>query len=80
MESQILKALQPKLHLDPTPKLDRLCKNPVPTKVINFDADFKFFTQRTDIIYFCTKIAARFGSLQFAEKEIKADTRSYRHI
>ncbi|XP_068335447.1 protein PHYTOCHROME-DEPENDENT LATE-FLOWERING-like [Pyrus communis] len=33
VESQILKALQPQLHLDPTPKLDRLCKNPVPTKL-----------------------------------------------
>lgn len=40
MESQILKALQPKLHLDPTPELGRLCKNPVPTKVINIKADF----------------------------------------
>lgn len=36
VESRILKALQPKLHLDPTPKLDRLCKNPVPTKVLSF--------------------------------------------
>ncbi|KAM1717014.1 hypothetical protein ACFX11_024906 [Malus domestica] len=33
MESRILKALQPQLYLDPTPKLDRLCKNPVPTKL-----------------------------------------------
>ncbi|XWS12183.1 hypothetical protein CRYUN_Cryun37aG0068000 [Craigia yunnanensis] len=32
-ESQILKALQPQLCLDPTPKLDRLCTNPVPTKL-----------------------------------------------
>ncbi|KAE9605816.1 hypothetical protein Lal_00025579 [Lupinus albus] len=30
-ESKIVKALQPKLHLDPTPKLDWLCKNPAPT-------------------------------------------------
>ncbi|KAG2722576.1 hypothetical protein I3760_02G133100 [Carya illinoinensis] len=33
VESRILKALQPQLHLDPTPKLDRLCNNPVPTKL-----------------------------------------------
>ncbi|XP_022723261.1 LOW QUALITY PROTEIN: ataxin-2 homolog [Durio zibethinus] len=32
-ESRILKALQPQLYLDPTPKLDRLCTNPVPTKL-----------------------------------------------
>ncbi|KAG8494651.1 hypothetical protein CXB51_012264 [Gossypium anomalum] len=32
-ESRILKALQPQLCLDPTPKLDRLCTNPVPTKL-----------------------------------------------
>lgn len=36
VESRILKALQPQLHLDPTPKLDRLCNNPVPTKVMHF--------------------------------------------
>jgi hypothetical protein len=29
-----LKALQPQLCLDPTPKLDRLCNNPISTKVI----------------------------------------------
>ncbi|KAL6972514.1 hypothetical protein U1Q18_006830 [Sarracenia purpurea var. burkii] len=33
VESRILKALQPQLCLDPTPKLDRLCNNPVPTKL-----------------------------------------------
>ncbi|KAE8659576.1 Nup107-like protein [Hibiscus syriacus] len=32
-ESRILKALQPQLRLDPIPKLDRLCTNPVPTKL-----------------------------------------------
>ncbi|KAI9119818.1 hypothetical protein K1719_009207 [Acacia pycnantha] len=32
-ESKILKALQPQLHLDPTPRLDRLCDSPVPTKL-----------------------------------------------
>ncbi|XVF27107.1 hypothetical protein REPUB_Repub14bG0078100 [Reevesia pubescens] len=32
-ESRILKALQPQLCLDPTPKLDRLRTNPVPTKL-----------------------------------------------
>jgi len=34
VESRILKALQPQLCLDPTPKLDRLCNNPISTKVI----------------------------------------------
>ncbi|XAR49869.1 hypothetical protein NMG60_11004037 [Bertholletia excelsa] len=33
VESRILKALQPHLCLDPTPKLDRLCDTPVPTKL-----------------------------------------------
>ncbi|KAF3451997.1 hypothetical protein FNV43_RR08093 [Rhamnella rubrinervis] len=33
VESRILKALQPQLCLDPTPKLDRLCNNPVPAKL-----------------------------------------------
>ncbi|TKY64235.1 mediator of RNA polymerase II transcription subunit [Spatholobus suberectus] len=33
VESKILKTLQPKLHLDPTPKLDRLCESPLPTKL-----------------------------------------------
>lgn len=33
VESKILKALQPNLHLDPTPKLDRLCQSPLPTKL-----------------------------------------------
>ncbi|KAL2336399.1 hypothetical protein Fmac_010845 [Flemingia macrophylla] len=33
VESKILKALQPKLHLDPTPKLDRLCESPHPMKL-----------------------------------------------
>lgn len=33
VESKILKVLQPKLHLDPTPKLDRLCESPIPTKL-----------------------------------------------
>ncbi|KAF7843627.1 protein PHYTOCHROME-DEPENDENT LATE-FLOWERING isoform X1 [Senna tora] len=33
VESRILKALQPQLHLDPTPKLDRLCDSAVPTKL-----------------------------------------------
>ncbi|KAL5129102.1 hypothetical protein HKD37_14G041208 [Glycine soja] len=32
VESKILKALQPKLQLDPTPKLDRLCESLLPTK------------------------------------------------
>lgn len=36
VESRILKALQPRLLLDPAPKLDRLCNNPVPTKVSLF--------------------------------------------
>lgn len=35
VESRILKALQPQLCLDPTPKLDRLCENPVSSK-LNF--------------------------------------------
>ncbi|KAB5574045.1 hypothetical protein DKX38_001239 [Salix brachista] len=33
VESRILKALQPQLCLDPTPKLDRLCNNPISTKL-----------------------------------------------
>lgn len=33
VESRILKALQPKLCLDPTPQLDRLCDNPFPAKL-----------------------------------------------
>ncbi|KAK0598768.1 hypothetical protein LWI29_037829 [Acer saccharum] len=33
VESRILKALQPTLCLDPTPKLDRLSTNPVPIKL-----------------------------------------------
>ncbi|PNY13724.1 protein FAM48A, partial [Trifolium pratense] len=33
VESKILKALQPNLLLDPTPKLDRLCESPLPTKL-----------------------------------------------
>ncbi|RHN53535.1 hypothetical protein MtrunA17_Chr5g0396871 [Medicago truncatula] len=33
VESNIVKALQPNLHLDPTPKLDRLCENRLPTKL-----------------------------------------------
>ncbi|VAH15715.1 unnamed protein product [Triticum turgidum subsp. durum] len=32
-ESRIVKALQPALCLDPTPKLDRLCQDPVPHKL-----------------------------------------------
>ncbi|KAJ6963255.1 protein PHYTOCHROME-DEPENDENT LATE-FLOWERING [Populus alba x Populus x berolinensis] len=36
VESRILKALQPQLCLDPTPKLDRLCNNPISTK-LNLD-------------------------------------------
>ncbi|XP_052180638.1 protein PHYTOCHROME-DEPENDENT LATE-FLOWERING isoform X2 [Diospyros lotus] len=36
VESRILKALQPRLYLDPTPNLDRLCEDPVPTK-LNLD-------------------------------------------
>ncbi|KAK6124703.1 hypothetical protein DH2020_041558 [Rehmannia glutinosa] len=36
VESRILKALQPQLCLDPTPQLDRLSDNPVPTK-LNFE-------------------------------------------
>ncbi|KAL1810626.1 protein PHYTOCHROME-DEPENDENT LATE-FLOWERING [Daucus carota subsp. sativus] len=35
VESRILKALQPQLCLDPTPKLDRLCENHVSSK-LNF--------------------------------------------
>ncbi|XP_072977572.1 protein PHYTOCHROME-DEPENDENT LATE-FLOWERING [Typha angustifolia] len=33
VESRIVKALQPQLHLDPTPMLDRLCHDPVSTKL-----------------------------------------------
>ncbi|KAL8170753.1 hypothetical protein V2J09_022557 [Rumex salicifolius] len=33
VESRVLKALQPKLCLDPTPRLDRLCQDPVPPKL-----------------------------------------------
>ncbi|KAK3022148.1 hypothetical protein RJ639_045287 [Escallonia herrerae] len=33
VESRILKALQPQLCLDPTPKLDRLCSSPVSPKL-----------------------------------------------
>ncbi|KAK6914660.1 Spt20-like, SEP domain [Dillenia turbinata] len=33
VESRILRALQPQLSLDPTPKLDRLCDNPVAGKL-----------------------------------------------
>ncbi|KAF2323646.1 hypothetical protein GH714_036455 [Hevea brasiliensis] len=33
VESRILKALQPQLFLDPTPKLDRLCNDPTPTRL-----------------------------------------------
>ncbi|KAL2555040.1 Spt20 family [Forsythia ovata] len=33
VEARILKALQPQLCLDPSPKLDRLSDNPVPTKL-----------------------------------------------
>ncbi|MCL7040189.1 hypothetical protein MKW94_013120, partial [Papaver nudicaule] len=33
VESRILKALQPQLCLDPTPMLERLCSDPVPTKL-----------------------------------------------
>uniref|UniRef100_A0A6N2MU05 Spt20-like SEP domain-containing protein n=1 Tax=Salix viminalis TaxID=40686 RepID=A0A6N2MU05_SALVM len=33
VESRILKALQPQLCLDPTPKLDRLCNNSILTKI-----------------------------------------------
>lgn len=33
VESRILKAIQPQLCLDPTPHLDRLSENPVPSKV-----------------------------------------------
>uniref|UniRef100_A0A6N2MU29 Uncharacterized protein n=1 Tax=Salix viminalis TaxID=40686 RepID=A0A6N2MU29_SALVM len=36
VESRILKALQPQLCLDPTPKLDRLCNNSILTK-LNLD-------------------------------------------
>ncbi|XP_022147223.1 uncharacterized protein LOC111016216 isoform X2 [Momordica charantia] len=35
VESRILKALQPQLNLDPSPKFDRLCNNPVLMK-LNF--------------------------------------------
>ncbi|KAK4754054.1 hypothetical protein SAY87_002158 [Trapa incisa] len=33
VESRILKVLQPKLCLDPTPKLDKLCNEPIPPKL-----------------------------------------------
>ncbi|KAK4771871.1 hypothetical protein SAY86_013646 [Trapa natans] len=33
VESRILKALQPKLCLDPTPKFDKLCNEPIPPKL-----------------------------------------------
>ncbi|XP_014516407.1 uncharacterized protein LOC106774088 isoform X1 [Vigna radiata var. radiata] len=33
VESKILKSLQPRLHLDPIPKLDRLCESPLPAKL-----------------------------------------------
>lgn len=42
-ESRILKALQPQLCLDPTPKLDRLCTSPVPTKVMSSERIVIFF-------------------------------------
>jgi hypothetical protein len=32
-EARIVRALQPELCLDPTPKLDRLCQDPIPHKV-----------------------------------------------
>lgn len=40
VESRILKALQPKLFLDPMPKLDRLCKDSVSLKVSSFCLNF----------------------------------------
>ncbi|WOL02656.1 hypothetical protein Cni_G11375 [Canna indica] len=33
VEARIVKALQPRLCLDPTPKLERLCKDPIVTKL-----------------------------------------------
>ncbi|KEH21409.1 hypothetical protein MTR_8g106415 [Medicago truncatula] len=33
VESKIVKALHPNLHLNSTPKLNRLCQNPLATKV-----------------------------------------------
>lgn len=33
MESRIVKAMKPELCLDPSPKLDRLCTDPIPNKV-----------------------------------------------
>ncbi|KAJ6932825.1 hypothetical protein NC651_008294 [Populus alba x Populus x berolinensis] len=38
VESRILKALQPQLCLDPTPKLDRLCNNSISTKVLYLES------------------------------------------
>lgn len=35
VEARILKALQPKICLDPTPNLDRLCEKPVSSNVLN---------------------------------------------
>jgi hypothetical protein len=32
-EARIVRALQPELCLDPTPKLDRLCQDPIPHKL-----------------------------------------------
>lgn len=33
MESRIVKAMKPELCLGPSPKLDRLCTDPIPNKV-----------------------------------------------
>lgn len=50
MESRILKALQPQLCLDPTPKFDRLCNNPVLAKVIILALISSSFTGKADCI------------------------------
>lgn len=50
MESQILKALQPHLNLNPSPKLDRLCTNPVPEKVIIFKVVSDSHPKETDSV------------------------------
>ncbi|PPR87979.1 hypothetical protein GOBAR_AA32715 [Gossypium barbadense] len=53
-ESRILKALQPQLCLDPTPKLDRLCTNPVPTKVISSESNVYFYYFEHPFVSFLT--------------------------
>lgn len=43
MESRIVKAMKPELCLDPSPKLDRLCTDPIPNKVNLFIICICFF-------------------------------------